>query len=426
MAYEFRLPDIGEGLTEAEVVQWFVQVGEEVELDQPLVQIETDKAVTEVPAPRAGVLLHQGAPAGARVEVGQVLAVIGERGEVWAGPEARAGERAAEAEGGAGERAAEAQARAGEAAAAESVALVGTLPEAPEAAEVVPEPPAPPRPEALPAVRRLARELGVDLATVRGTGPQGRITRADVERAARAASATAAARAVPAQAAPEERVRLSKLRRTIAERLSRSWREIPHVTTFGQADAGRLLHAQRALATRRGERLPLETLFVRAVLPALQAHPQFNAAVEGEDLVLKRHYDIGIAVDTPEGLVVPVVRNADRLDLWALAREVARLIEAARNRTATPEELTGPTFTISNIGAVGGSYGTPLIPWGTTAILSFGRVEEQAVVRGGRVEVAAMLPLSLSYDHRAIDGALGRRFLATVIEHLEEPALLVG
>lgn len=423
MAYEFRLPDIGEGLTEAEVVRWFVQVGEEVKLDQPLVQIETDKAVTDVPAPRAGVLLHQGAPAGARIEVGQVLAVIGERGEVWARPEAPAQEAAA---------------------AVQSPAVVGTLPEAPPepvpagtgpeppapAAEAAPRPPAPApaRPEALPAVRRLARELGVDLAAVRGTGPQGRVTRADVERAARAASAAAPTPAVPAEAAPapEERVRMSRLRRTIAERLTRSWREIPHVTTFGQAEAGRLLHAQKALATRRGERLPLETLFVRAVLPALQAHPQFNAAVEGEDLVLKRHYDIGIAVDTPEGLIVPVVRNADRLELWALAREVARLIEAARNRTATPEELTGATFTISNIGAVGGSYGTPLIPWGTTAVLSFGRVEEQAVVRGGRIEVAAMLPLSLSYDHRAIDGALGRRFLATVVEHLEEPALLVG
>jgi pyruvate/2-oxoglutarate dehydrogenase complex dihydrolipoamide acyltransferase (E2) component len=462
VAYEFRLPDIGEGLTEAEVVEWFVQVGQEVGLDQPLVQVETDKAVTDIPSPRAGVLLHQGAPPGGRVQVGQVLAVIGEPGEVWSpqggpAPRPRVAEPAARTAEGGGPAQAPSEAAAGPAGVVpEVVPEPAAPPEAvPEPAEVVPEPAAPPeavpeprgvaeavrrpagpaaavpglpappeaetraapapRPEALPAVRRLARELGVDLATVRGTGPQGRITRADVERAARAAGA---------EAPPEERVRMSKLRRTIAERLSRSWREIPHVTTFGQADAGRLLHAQRALATRRGERLPLETLFIRAVLPALRAHPQFNAAVEGEDLVLKRRYDIGIAVDTPEGLIVPVVRDADRLDLWALAKEVARLTEAARNRTVRPEEVTGQTFTISNIGAVGGGFGTPIVPYGTTAILSFGRVEEQAVARGGRVEVAPMLPLSLSYDHRAIDGALGRRFLAAVIEVLEEPALL--
>jgi pyruvate dehydrogenase E2 component (dihydrolipoyllysine-residue acetyltransferase) len=254
--------------------------------------------------------------------------------------------------------------------------------------------------EALPLVRRLARDFGVDLSTVAGTGPGGRITREDVE---------AAAGGHPA----DQRVRLSKLRRTIAQNMARSWREIPHVTAFGEADATALL------AIRKRSGLSLEALFVRAVPPALVAHPEFNASLDGDDLVLRRRYDIGVAVDTPEGLMVVVVREADRLELPALAAEIERLSAAARDRTARPEDLRGQTFTISNIGAVGGGYGTPIIPLGTTAILSFGRANDRPIAREDRIEVAPMLPLSLSYDHRVIDGALGRRFLADVIERLE-------
>jgi pyruvate dehydrogenase E2 component (dihydrolipoamide acetyltransferase) len=162
-------------------------------------------------------------------------------------------------------------------------------------------------------------------------------------------------------------------------------------------------------------------VFIAAVLPALHAHPEFNAELRGEELLLKRTYDVGFAVDTSEGLIVAVVRGADGRDPAGLAAEVGRLAAATRDRTATADELRGQTFTISNIGAVGGTFGTPIVPFGTTAILSFGRIQEQPVARGGRVEVAPLLPLSLSYDHRVIDGALGRRFLASVIEELEAP-----
>jgi len=224
----------------------------------------------------------------------------------------------------------------------------------------------------------------------------------------------------------DERVRLSRLRRTIAQNMARSWREIPHVTAFDQADAARLLAVRRELSERSVGPLPLESLFIRAVLPALRAHPQFNATLDGEDLIVRRRYDIGFAVDTSEGLVAAVVRGADELDLWAWAREISRLAEAARNRSVGVDDLTGATFTISNIGAVGGGFGTPIIPYGTTAILSFGRVEERPVVRQGRLEPGLMLPLSLSYDHRVIDGALGRRFLARVIEEIEELPAPVG
>jgi pyruvate dehydrogenase E2 component (dihydrolipoyllysine-residue acetyltransferase) len=390
VAFEFRLPDIGEGLTEAEIVEWLVEPGQQVALDQPLVRVETDKAVSDIPSPKAGVLLAQGGAEGAAIKVGEVLAVIGEPGEQLAARQAPA-------------------------------PIVGTIHEAEDIApqdldarDVGSSPAEGAR--ALPLVRKLAKELGVDVDSVQGTGHKGRITREDVEAAARSGDDGSA---LPAGS--EERVRLSRLRRTIAEHMTRSWREIPHVTTFGEAEATRLLALRRELSDRRGRPLPLEALFITSVLPALRAHPEFNALLDGEDLVLKRHYHIGIAVDTEEGLIVPVVRGAAELDVLGLAAEVERLSEAARNRALGVEDVRGATFTITNIGAVGGGQGTPIIPYGTTAILSLGKAKEQPVARNGEVEIAVVMPLSLSYDHRVIDGALGRRFLANVVEHLEDP-----
>ncbi len=404
MAYEFRLPDIGEGLTEAEVTEWLVEVGQEVKLDQPLVQIETDKAVTDIPAPQAGVLLHQGAPAGSVIRVGEMLAVIGAAGERWP-----AGAEPPTEEVGTG-----AEERPNEPRLAESLPMVGTLPEPEPAGEART---AGAQKQILPLVRRLAKDLGVDLSTVHGTGAAGRITRDDVEAAARGGSSKGPATLREG----EQRARLSRLRRTIAQNMARSWREIPHVTTFDQADATRLLSLRQDLEERGGEPVPLEALFIRAVLPALRDHPEFNATLDGDDLILRRRHDVGIAVDTPEGLTVAMVRGADGFDLRALAKEIRRLTKATRNRTATLHDVTGQTFTVSNIGAVGGGFGTPIIPYGTTAILSFGRAREAPVVREGRLEVGRAMPLSLSYDHRVIDGALGRRFLARVIKGLEDP-----
>jgi pyruvate dehydrogenase E2 component (dihydrolipoamide acetyltransferase) len=397
LAFELRLPDIGEGLTEAEVVDWLVAVGQEVELDQPLVQVETDKAVTDIPAPKAGVLLVQGAPIGSAVKVGEILAVIGRPGEQLA---ASLEQSTAGIESG------------------RAAPIVGTLREAEEVQGLeIHQTVTAGDTRALPLVLKLARELGVDLDSIQGTGPKGRITREDVESAARG---TAQPPTVEGPGGPGERVRLSRLRRTIAERMARSWREIPHVTTFGEADATRVLAVRGELADSRGRPIPMEALFVKAVVPALRVHPELNASLDGEELVLKRRCDVGIAVDTPDGLIVPVVRRAEERDFMALADEIERLSEAARNRSVRPEDLAGATFTITNIGAVGGGYGTPIIPYGTTAILSFGRAREKPVARDGQVVIAPMMPLSLSYDHRVIDGALGRRFLAVVIQHLEE------
>ena len=443
MARVFRLPDIGEGLTEAEVVSWLVGVGDPVGIDQPVVEMETDKAVTDIPSPFAGVLLYQGGEEGSTIKVGDVLIVVGYEGEEWT--------RAGRHDGG-----------------AEAAPIVGTLSE--EAVLLGGDESATgeqiDRPKALPLVRKLAKEHGLLLEDLRGTGPQGRITRDDVLAALDVPADDVADAPVVAEsevgaesaerqidgdgvddeigepgsdngsdpidfevAAPSEdveRVPMTRLRRTIAARMSRSWAEIPHVTTFETVDASRLLQARRALARRTDIGIPMEALIVRAVVPALRSFPEFNASIDGDDLLLRRSYDIGVAVDTDDGLIVTVLHDAGAAAVTELAVRIVELAAGARARSLEPSELSGATFTVSNIGAVGGGFGTPIVPFGTTAILSVGRATDQAVVHDGKIEVAPMMPLSLSYDHRVIDGGVGRRFMALVAENLEEPALFLA
>jgi pyruvate dehydrogenase E2 component (dihydrolipoamide acetyltransferase) len=419
MVNEFLLADIGEGLTEAEVVRWLVSVGDQVKVDQTLVEVETAKAVTELPSPFGGTVLHLGAPEGATIEVGELIAAIGEPGEAW--PPDESSQSA-------------------------PPPIVGSLSEEAQdlsAADATDTDPAP-WVKALPLVRKLARDLGIDLWTVNGTGPHGRITRDDVQAAAR--SAAGADEAAPARVedvrwptrgraddvggqtsaqASDVRQPLSPMRRTIATNLSRAWSEIPMVSAFDDIDVGRLLQARKALAEHYGKPMPLDALLVAAVLPVLRVYPEFNSSLDGDTLVLHRRHDIGLAVDTPDGLMVAVIADASVKSLSELADEVVKLGQGARDRALRTEELAGQTFTLSNIGAVGGSgYGTPLVPPGTTAILSTGRATDKPVVRHGQIEAASMMPVSLSYDHRVIDGAMGRRFLAMLTDVLSEPALI--
>ncbi len=371
MAHEFRLPDVGEGLADVVIEEWLVAVGEEVGLDAPLVQVETDKAIVDIPSPVAGSLLYQGAAPGETLAVGRVLAVIGEAGETW--------EPTGEAE---------------TTKPAEVAPIVGTLPEAPVAGT----------PQALPAVRKLAADLGVDLTSIAGTGAGGRITRDDV---------------LMAGSGPVERRPMSPIRRVIAERLTRSWREIPHVTTYGSARAEPILATRRRLLAEAEGPMPLEALFVALIIPLLEAHPEFNASVVGTDILLRSHFDIGIATDSHEGLMLPVLKDAKGRDVHDLADAIIRLAKSARSRTLTPDEVQGATFTVSNIGAVGGGYGTPIIPYGTSAIVSFGRAAAEPVVENGEVVAGVVLPISMSYDHRIIDGSLGRTFMTELIEAIE-------
>ena len=418
MAREFLLPDIGEGLTEAEIVRWLVPEGGRVEADQPVVEVETDKAVVEIPSPYAGIVLRHGGVEGETIRVGSVLVVIGEEGEVEASTPATPEPEPTHA----------------------APPIVGSLS---EEAEVLPPVAQTVAGEgavevkALPIVRKLARDMGVDLGQVRGSGPEGRITREDVLAAAPASTEAPAptveplppAETVgsPAQVSGEdERRPLSRLRRTIASNMAKSWAEIPHVTTFDEVDATRLVEIRSALSARHEVKLPMEALVIKAVIPALEAFPDFNATLDGDDLIVHGAHHIGIAVDTPDGLLVAVVRDAGAMAVLDIASEVRRLGEGARERSLAPEELTGQTFTVSNIGAVGGGQGTPIVPYGTTAILSVGRAQEKVVVSNGDLAIAPVMPLSLSYDHRVIDGAQGRRFMALVIENLEEPALFLA
>ena len=371
MAHEFQLPDIGEGLVDAVIVSWHVRVGEEIGLDQPLVEVETDKAIVDIPSPFEGVVLHRGGENGDTIEVGALLVVIGEAHERWQpeAPRARTGP------------------------VSQAMPIVGALPGAPSGTTFS-------RPQALPFVRRLAEESGVDLSAISGTGPEGRITEQDVRAAARSR--------------PTRRVPMSRLRKTIADNLARSWREIPHVTTYGYADADAVLTAREQIG-----RPPLEAILISRLVPLLAHFPAFNSSCEDDAIVERRFYDIGFAVDTDDGLMVPVIRDADTRSMDDLATEIQRLANGARNRTLRVDELRGQTFTVSNIGAVGGGHGTPIIPYGTSAILSVGRAELRPVVRDGAVVVGREFPLSLSYDHRIIDGATGRRFMAAFIEALQ-------
>ena len=453
MAKEFRLPDIGEGLTEAEIVRWLIPEGSPVRADQPVVEVETDKAVVEIPSPYTGFVLHHGGTEGQTLAVGDVLMVIGDEGEEWAPPppvsNTKVGVTSVPTE--------EDVDKVNEDVATEegmpepgappssgveppnSVRpIVGTLNE--DAAELAPRQDrvasALAGAQALPVVRKLAKDLDVDLDTVTGTGPDGRIVREDVIAAAEAKAAESGGPPVevpapmtlppPPVSREGDRRTMSKLRRTIASNMSKSWGEIPHVTTFDQVDASRLLAARKALEARHKTKLPLEAFIIKAVLPALAAYPEFNSRLDGDDLIVFGHYDIGVAVDTPDGLVVAVVKAADLRTLLEIGADVRRLAEGATDRKLSPSDLSGQTFTISNIGALGGGFGTPLVPPGTTAILSVGKAAEQPVAVDGKVVIAPLLPLSLSYDHRVVDGGLGRRFMAMVLENLAEPTLFLA
>jgi pyruvate dehydrogenase E2 component (dihydrolipoamide acetyltransferase) len=429
MQREFKLPDLGEGLTEAEIVQVLVSEGDLVKEDQAILLVETEKAQVELPSPFGGRVAQVHVAVGQRVKVGAVLLTFG----------AATGSPAVTAS-----------------APLRAAPPVGAAP--PSAAPAAPAAKSLP-PAATPATRRLARELGVDLATLRGGGPGGRITDEDVRAAAGRATPAAA---VPAPAAapaaptagepgrpfagavelpplprfeqwgPVEREPLRGVRRRSAEHLALAWSVIPHVTQHDEADITALEDVRRrhqALAASWGGDLTLTVLLVKAMALVLQTHPRFNASFDhaSGELVKKRYYHIGVAVDTEHGLMVPVLRDADKKRLRELAVELPRLVARTREGKATLEDLRGGTFTISNTGGLGGSGATPIINYPEVAILGVGRARERPVVRDGQVVVRLILPLSLAFDHRVIDGMEAARFSTDLAQLLEDPErLLLG
>jgi pyruvate dehydrogenase E2 component (dihydrolipoamide acetyltransferase) len=396
MPREFRLPDLGSGLQEGQIVSWLVEVGQEVTTADNLCEVETEKAVIEIPVPYAGTVLELSVPAGEVVAVGAVMAIFSDA--------------------------------AGAAAPAAAIASSGAKRSVPnkdsltsnEAAEAMS--PTTARVRAMPSIRRIAREHGIELETLRGSGRHGRITRTDILSMLDVAptTITAPGNAVATNSAADFE-KFSMIRRTISDRLTQSWREIPHVFCRMEIDASRLSIVRKALAEELECKIPLEAILVKACLPALREFPHFNATLVEGGIKLHKHYNVGVAVDTETGLVVPVLKNAQDLSLRAMVSTLLDLLPRAANRKASPEELSGASFTVNNIGALGHLMGTSIIPHGTTAILSVGRAVEKPVVRDGVVEVAPVLELTLSFDHRAIDGGLAQRFMARIRENLEEP-----
>jgi pyruvate dehydrogenase E2 component (dihydrolipoamide acetyltransferase) len=434
MSRPFALPDLGEGLTEAEIVAVLVREGDVIAEDAPLLEVETDKAQVEIPSPMGGRVEKIHVSPGQTVKVGTVLVTFADDGAP----------------------ARPAAAPSGHAAAPKPAAAPSRSP-APAQPSAAPAPAAGPA-AATPATRRLARELGVALQGVRGTGPGGRILDNDVRAASggrpgRPAVAARADHPKPAtpggpakplasvgleppplprfeQWGPVERAPLSHLRRTIAERMTLSATLIPHVTHFDRADITDLdaiitrnLEAARA----QGVTLTLTGFLLKAAALALRNHPQFNASLDpaAGEMILKRYYHLGVAVATERGLIVPVLRDVDRKPLLEVARGLGALAQRVREGKATLEDLRGGTFTITNIGALGGTAAIPIINYPEVAILGVARARQEPVVRQGQIVPRLILPLTLTFDHRIADGADGARLATDIVQRLEAPERLL-
>jgi 2-oxoisovalerate dehydrogenase E2 component (dihydrolipoyl transacylase) len=423
----FDLPDLGEGLEDAELVEWKVAEGDQVELNQPLVEVNTAKALVEIPSPFAGRIAKLHGGEGDVVKVGQALVTF----EVAEGAPTT-GEAAAAAA--AGQEAKEVREDGG---GKREAVLVGygvdqepgkgrrrkLRPPGPRqapAAAAEATDPGPSAVRATPPVRKLARERGVDLSTIRGTGPDGRITREDVLGAGTPAQAPSAPTVPRGQ---DVRVPVRGIRRMISEKMARSWAEIPHVTTFHTVDATSVDALRRELSEESGTKVSPLAVVVRALVELLGRHPKLNSSYDtgaGEH-VLRGEYHVGIATDTERGLVVPVVRDVDGKGIVTLAREIAEVVGAAREGRAGPDQLTGSTITVTNVGTFGSSYGTPIINFPEAAILALGTIEPRALVVDGRVEARPGVTLSLSFDHRIIDGADADRAMRDLRGLLESP-----
>jgi pyruvate dehydrogenase E2 component (dihydrolipoamide acetyltransferase) len=424
---EFHLPDVGEGIATAEIIAWQVAEGDRVREHQDLVEIQTDKATVVIPCPATGVVTRLGGAAGDSLDVGAVLAVI--EADDGAAPAAAPADGAPAAAAPAG----------GAAAPADGAGAVA----APRAL-----------PLAAPTTRRLARELGVALEDVAGTGPQGRIVREDVERAAKAsapassdaakAPASAPSRAAATLAAPATRLRLAAapgevvplrgVRRTIAHALTRAWLEVPRIIDYREVDATALVRARASLRQRAlergdealGQALTPTPLIVRAVVLAARDHPYVNASIdlEREQITLHRHYHVGIATAGPDGLTVPVVHDADRRSLAEIALAIVELTRAARERRLRTDQLSGPTITVNNFGSLGTWMGTPIVRPPEVVNVGVGAIRDRVVAVDGAPVVRPTMVLSVAGDHRVLDGDTLAAFVDQVAALLEDPVLL--
>ena len=403
---EFKFPDVGEGIHEGTIVKWHAKEGDKVEADKTVVEVETDKAVVELPAPYSGTVLKINFKQGETVKVGQVLLVIGEEGEKIAEPEKE--------------------------------------PEPPAQKEDKPEakPAAGGRVLATPATRKLARELEVDLETVSGSGPGGRIMDEDVRKAAGSAPAQKPHPAMKEQPMPqmkgpevicepgEEKIPLTHMRKVIAERMLYSKTHIPHACGMDFVDVTKLVEVrgkEKAKFAERGVKLTYLPFIMKAAAVALKKLPDFNAHFDMAEntIVRKKRFNIGIAVDTADGLMVPVVKDIERKSMITIAKEIESLAGQARERKIKLEDLKEGTFTITNVGSVGGMYSSPIINPPQVAIMGVHRIKDLPLVVNGQIVARKVMGVSLCFDHRVVDGAAATEFMNIVKRHLEDPDLLL-
>lgn len=413
MAQELKLPELGENIETVQVAKVLVAVGDTVEREQPILELETDKATMDLPASVAGVVEELRVAAGQEISVGDVLLTVRQAGEEGVVPAGVAGEEES----------------------APEPAKEARVPATPEPLPDVSEA----RVAAAPSVRRFAREIGIDLSRVSGSGPAGRVSVEDVKAYAKkqnegaAGSPDAATRFPPlpdfSQWGPVEREPMGMIRRKTAEHLTRCWTQIPHVTQFDRADITELEALRKRFAGRAekaGGKLTMAVMVCRIAASALRMFPKFNASIDMEkrEVILKQYVNLGIAVSSERGLLVPVIPDADKKNMVEIAAEISGIAARARSGEITLEEMQGGTFTVTNLGSIGGTHFTPIVNHPEVAILGMGRAYVEAGFEDGACVPRTILPLSLSYDHRLIDGAEGARFMRWIVEAIEEPLLL--
>jgi pyruvate dehydrogenase E2 component (dihydrolipoamide acetyltransferase) len=443
MALNFKFPDVGEGIHEGKLVKWLVKEGDEIKADAAMAEVETDKAVVEIPSPRAGFILKQYFKEGDVLKVGQVMVVVGDKGEAippldeikTLGVAQKVAEAMNPTKAVANNQASNPN--------SQQIAPTGQNATIGANIGIM----------ATPSVRIKAKELGVDINTIKGSGPGGRILMEDVEKAlkggvkAAGGSGTQATSSGSVQIGGEnygkpaplttdfsqfgaiEKEKITGMRKRTSEVMSRSKRTAAHVTHFDEADVTLLSKVRdeiKIIGEKKGIKVTFLPFVLKAVVNALKAYPKFNSSFDeaNDEIILKKYYNIGIAVDTPEGLVVPNIKNAEKKDLFELSAEIMGLADSAKEGKMKLDDLLGGSFTITNIGSIGGEFFTPIIYHPEVAILGLGRISNRVVVEDGKAVIAKKIPLSLSFDHRIIDGADAARFMNEIVKALENPELL--
>nr|MBI4157153.1 2-oxo acid dehydrogenase subunit E2 [Candidatus Woesearchaeota archaeon] len=402
--FEFKFPDIGEGITEGHLLKWKVKVGDKVKQDQNLAEIETDKAVADIPSPVSGTVLKLHFKEHETIKVGDILITIADKGEKEIKKEAIK----------------------------KSVSVVGELEESEEEIPKVKqvEQTSMGKILALPSVRKLAKDLNLDLAEINGSGKNGMITKSDIENLAKQENKKTEIKIVKKYDfyGYVERIPLQGIRKTIAKNMSQSYSTIPHVTHTDEADVTELVklrEKEKLNAEKRNIKLTFLPFIMKAIILSLKNHPYVNSSLEQEEIILKKYYNIGFAVDTPDGLLVPVIKNADSKSILEIAKEIDELAEKAKTRKIDLGDLKGSTFTITNVGSLGGIYSTPIINYPECAILALGKIKKQPKIIDFNIRIRDVLPLSFTFDHRIIDGAEAAKFVNDMIKMLEDPDLLL-